>query len=290
MKPAVPVTYYINWKIVHDDLVPVIMEILVSYGIENIVLTDSIIPRVADLDAHELFLKSAASAGIKYVDAHAPLLETDLLGLAPERNRQAMLRSSENVIQIASEFGCKTCTFHVWNWRPDSHNTEERFTYVCDSLERLLPVAEKNGVIMALENVWCPHCTPDMLVRIMKHFNSPWLGLCYDSGHAHIFDHGRKDPANSCVPVSWKCPVNEIPWENQALEKMLPYLVNCHLHDNKGFVDSHAIPGEGSIDWKHVVKLLSEAPNLKCIQSEVMVPWHSGAVKTLKQNFEKIFN
>ena len=290
MKPNIPITYFINWRVVSNELVPVIMEQIASYGIENIVLTDNIIPRLADMDVHELFLKSAAAAGVKFVDAHAPIQETDLLGLAPERNRNAMLRSSENVIRIASEFGCKTCTFHVWNWRPDSHNAEERFGFICDSLEKLLPVAEKNGVIIALENVWCPPCAPEMLVRIMKHFNSPWLGLCYDSGHAFIFDQGRKNPAKSCVPVSWQCPVEEIPWDGEALEKMLPWLVNCHLHDNDGFNDQHVMPGQGKIDWKHVVNLLAQAPNLKCIQSEVSAKWQDGEVKTLKQNFEKIFN
>lgn len=290
MKPNVPVTYFINWRVVSNELVPVIMEQVASYGIENIVLTDSVIPRLADMDVHELFLKSAAAAGLKYVDAHAPIQETDLLGLAPEKNRKAMLRSSENVIQIAGEFGCKTCTFHVWNWRPDSHNAEERFGYICDSLESLLPIAEKNDVIIALENVWCPPCAPEFLVRIMKHFNSPYLGLCYDSGHAFVFDQGRYNPEQSCVPVSWNCPVEEIPWDGEALEKMLPWIVNCHLHDNNGLKDQHVMPGKGNINWKHVVDLLVQAPNLKCIQSEVSAKWQDGDVKTLKQDFEKIFN
>ena len=290
MKPDVPITYFINWRVVSNELVPVIMEQVASYGIENIVLTDSVIPRLADMDVHELFLKSAAAAGLKYVDAHAPIQETDLLGLAPEKNRKAMLRSSENVIQIAGEFGCKTCTFHVWNWRPDSHNAEERFGYICDSLESLLPIAEKNDVIIALENVWCPPCAPEFLVRIMKHFNSPYLGLCYDSGHAFVFDQGRYNPEQSCVPVSWNCPVEEIPWDGEALEKMLPWIVNCHLHDNNGLKDQHVMPGKGNINWKHVVDLLVQAPNLKCIQSEVSAKWQDGDVKTLKQDFEKIFN
>lgn len=289
MKQDVPITYFINWRAVSDELVPAIMELVASYGIENIVLTDNIMSRTIDMDMHERFLKSAKAAGLKYVDAHAPLQETDLLGLAPERNRRAMLRSAENMLHIAGEFGCKTCTFHVWNWRPDSHNAEERFGFICDSLEKLLPAAEKDDVIIALENVWCPPCTADILVRIMNKFDSPNLGLCYDSGHANIFDKGRNDPTNSCVPVSWLCPVEEIPWEDKMLEKMLPRLVNCHLHDNDGLHDQHLLPGKGNIDWKHVVDLLAQAPGLKCIQSEVIANWQDGAVKTLKKDFEKIF-
>lgn len=289
MSRDIPITYYLNWRVVSDELIPLIMEQVASYGIKNIVLTESIIYRSNELDTHEIFLKSARSAGLVFVDSHAPLLETDLLGLAPERNRKAMLRSAGNTIRLAAEFGCSTCTFHCWNWRPDTHCAEERFGFICDSLEKLLPVAEENGVIIALENVWSPPCTADMLVRIMKHFNSPWLGLCYDSGHAFLFDYGRKYPGKSCVPVSWTCPEAEIPWDNQTLEKMLPWLVNCHLHDNNGLTDQHVLPGAGLIDWKHIVNLLKQAPNLKCMQSEVIAKWQDGDVKTLKENFEKIF-
>ena len=55
MKPDVPITYFINWRVVSNELVPVIMEQIASCGIENIVLTDNIIPRLADMDVHELF-------------------------------------------------------------------------------------------------------------------------------------------------------------------------------------------------------------------------------------------
>ena len=289
MKPNVPITYFLDWRTVSNELVPVMMEQAVATGIENIILSSALMHRVDELDVHELFLKSAAAAGLTYVDAHAPLGETELLGLPPEKNRKAMLRHAANSLALSAEFGCKTCTFHVWNWRPDSHSAEERFGYICDSLEKLLPVAEKAGVIIALENVWCPPNNADILVRIAEKFNSPWLGLCYDSGHAFILDQGRYNPAKSCVPISWTCPVEEIPWDDKMLEKMLPWIVNCHLHDNDGLNDQHLMPGRGKINWKHVVNLLCQAPNLKCIQSEVSAKWQDGDVKTLKQDFEKIF-
>ena len=289
MKVDIPITYFINWRTVTNEMIPSAMEYVAASGIENIVLTDSLMPRLSDLDFHALLIKSAADAGLTFVDAHATIQETELLGLAPEKNRRAMIRHSENQLYLASEFGCKTCTFHCWNWRPDSHSTEERFNYICDSLEKLLPTAEKADVIMAIENVWSPAATADMLVKIVKHFNFPYLGLCYDAGHAFIFDHGRVDPESSFARFSWD-NIQEIPWDSRTLEKMLPYLVNCHLHDNTGFSDNHIMPGKGLIDWKHIVSQLVKAPNLKCIQSEVVAKWQDGEVKTLKQDFEKIFD
>ena len=289
MKLHVPVTYFIDWRNISNELVPSAMEVVAATGIKNIVLTDAIMHRAGELDVHEIFLKSAAAAGLTYIDAHAPLGETELLGLAPEKNRAAMIRHSANSLAVAAEFGCKTCTFHVWNWRPDSHSAEERFGFICDTLEKILPTAEKNGVIIALENVWSPHNTADILTRVMEYFQSPYLGLCYDAGHAFIFDQGRTNPGKSCVPASWLCQPEEIPWDDKMLEKMLPWLVNCHLHDNDGLNDQHLLPGKGKINWQHVTNLLAQAPKLQCIQSEVIAKWQDGSVKTLKENFEKIF-
>ena len=68
MKPAVPITYHLNWRVVSNELVPTIMEQVASYGIENIVLTDYLMYHLCELDNHELYLKSAAAAGLKFVD------------------------------------------------------------------------------------------------------------------------------------------------------------------------------------------------------------------------------
>ena len=77
MKPNVPVTYFIDWRNISNELVPSAMEVVAATGIKNIVLTDAIMHRAGELDVHEIFLKSAAAAGLTYIDAHAPLGETE---------------------------------------------------------------------------------------------------------------------------------------------------------------------------------------------------------------------
>ena len=47
-------------------------------------------------------------------------------------------------------------------------------------------------------------------------------------------------------------------FDDKILEKMLPFVVNCHLHDNDGIWDLHGNVGTGSIDWKHIVALLEK--------------------------------
>jgi sugar phosphate isomerase/epimerase len=63
-----------------------------------------------------------------------------------------------------------------------------------------------------------------------------------------------------------------VQWSFDELEKMLPYIVNCHLHDNYGIVDQHQLPGHGDINWSDLLETLAGAPRLQCIQSEVLYP------------------
>ena len=65
--------------------------------------------------------------------------------------------------------------------------------------------------------------------------------------------------------------MDEPEWDDRALEKTLPQIVSCHLHDNDGSDDSHSLPGEGTINWNKVIQLLKKAPRLQLIRSEVLV-------------------
>ena len=91
---------------------------------------------------------------------------------------------------------------------------------------RLRPVvetAERRGVRLAFENLRHPlH-----LKRVLDTFDSPAVGLCYDSGHHHGW--GR---------------------ETDWLFEYGSRLFALHLHDNDGTRDSHAVPFDGRIDWK----------------------------------------
>ena len=59
-------------------------------------------------------------------------------------------------------------------------------------------------------------------------------------------------------------------WDDHILEKMLPHVVNCHLHDNHGILDDHIVPGLGNVDWDHVIPLLKTAPRLQVVTCEVI--------------------
>ena len=63
------------------------------------------------------------------------------------------------------------------------YNEEDAFRWCIDSIGQCLPEAEKNGVILALENHWGLTRKPAGVLRIVKAINSPWLRGLMDTGN-----------------------------------------------------------------------------------------------------------
>ena len=60
---------------------------------------------------------------------------------------------------------------------------DEGFKWVIDAFARLVPEAEKRGVIMGLENHWGLGLTPEGVMRIVDAIKSPWLRVTLDTGN-----------------------------------------------------------------------------------------------------------
>jgi L-ribulose-5-phosphate 3-epimerase len=63
------------------------------------------------------------------------------------------------------------------------HTDKDAFDWVVASIEACLPVAERLGVMMALENHWGLTTSIDTLLAIHKAVGSPWLGINLDTGN-----------------------------------------------------------------------------------------------------------
>ena len=86
----------------------------------------------------------------------------------------------------------------------------------------------------------------------------------------------------------WRAAGKEPVWEDKALEKLLPHVVNCHLHDNNGWRDEHKLPGRGNVNWPHIIGLLESAPRLKVIQSEVLPVFSGTFIRELVEKFDEL--
>ena len=109
-----------------------------------------------------------------------------------------------------------------------------------EAVKRLIPVAEKTGVIIALENVWNNMWVlPDFFQNFVASFDNPWVRAYFDIGN-----HVKYAP-----PQKWI----------RTLGKLI---AKCHVKDFKlnpnGHGGNFVHPRDGSIDWPEVRKALAE--------------------------------
>jgi sugar phosphate isomerase/epimerase len=67
--------------------------------------------------------------------------------------------------------------------RLEGYSDDQGFDWCIKSIEQCLPLAEKCGVTLALENHWGLARTPEGLMRVVNAVNSPWLQVLMDTGN-----------------------------------------------------------------------------------------------------------
>jgi len=110
-----------------------------------------------------------------------------------------------------------------------------------DAVNQIIPTAAREGVIIALENVWNNlWVTPDFAAAFVRSFDSPWVKAYFDLGN-----HVRYTPVE------------------QWLRTLGSSIVKMHIKDFKidrtKKNDGDFVPiGKGSIDWKSVRGVIDE--------------------------------
>ena len=241
--------------------------------------------------AEKLFAR-AEKHGVRFSDAHVPWTKEWALN-TPDEYRAEMLKNVQSALEICGEAGCTTMVIHIGDniclnddWAVIGPKGRD---WLDDSLEKLLPIAEKNKVILCIENIMAPADQPDELIRCFQKFPSSYFGCCYDSGHANVMEYfPGKDPSGLHPWIKdslWRGKPQF--YRGNALKELLPYIVTCHLHDNDRYADQHLPPGQGKINWQEVLALLKQAPNLKTIQNESSLLHGDGMpLETMLKHFE----
>ena len=274
MSTKLPMTYIYEFGDISADHRRFILAEFAANGIRNLVFTDEWIARIMQTPtlADEL-QKDMDSFGLTFMDAHAPFSpKLDLNCPFPEYRKQMIARQNLS-LAITADMGVKVIVIHVGNTNiPETAALplEKHHDNICRALDAILPQAEDLGVTVAIENIWFMTNTPEFLWEIKNKFPTDALGFCYDSGHANLMSKGHLYP-DGAANRAWRSYAGIEPrWDDQILEKLLPEIVCCHLHDNDGSVDQHRMPGKGNIDWQHILPVLKTAPKLQSVQSEVL--------------------
>ena len=142
----------------------------------------------------------------------------------------------------------------------EGYTEEDGFPWVIESFEKCLPVAEKCGVVLGLENHWGLGRTPEGVLRVVKAVDSPWLGVLLDTGNFLEEPYDKLEQlAPNALFVQAKTYYGGGIWYTLDLDyprigKML------RRHNYKGYV---SLEFEGKEDYKKALpkslKLLREA-------------------------------
>jgi sugar phosphate isomerase/epimerase len=120
----------------------------------------------------------------------------------------------------------------------DPETLADRADALRAGLEELLPLAERADVRLCLENMppgVHPGSRTGDLFDLIESIGDSRLGICLDTGHAHIVD--------------------TVAGEIRAAGR---WLVTTHVHGNDGRTDQHAGPLEGAIPWDEAKQALAE--------------------------------
>lgn len=161
------------------------------------------------------------------------------LSVADAGAHAAMVTAHATLMQNVAELGCRTYVVHL-GVSPHDGKREAAWERVRKAVDVLGARAEALGVALALENGMQGYlASNDDLLSFVAEYDHPAVGICYDSGHAHIMEGAAV-----------------------VLEALSPYVVTAHLHDNDGTSDQHLVPGQGTVDWRPVTEALARCPRL----------------------------
>lgn len=193
-------------------------------------------------------------SGIPLNSVHAPMFpdyEWGRTGTAPvniidpdKRRRVESMDEVKRALEVAETVPFDFLVQHL-GVATDSYDPAQ-FDNALSSLEHLHAFARPLGVKILLENLPNEITSPENLVQTIAALHFDDLGVCFDTGHAHLAGGVE-----------------------EGLRSLQDLIRSTHVHDNNKIRDEHLFPGEGSIDWKSAMALLREAKHVPPLLLEI---------------------
>ena len=191
------VSTYSFWQFKNEDLrsIETCVDLAAEWGFDG-------------LEVLEMQMTATDNAALQRVKQRAFVNGIDLMGFSThqgwvspdadirKQNTEKTIRS----IELAYQLGIPTMRVNTGRWGTSGnfdelmanrgiepvlpgYTDDNGFEWVIQGLTDCLPVAEKCGVTLGLENHWGLGRTPEGVMRIVKAINSPWLKTTLDTGN-----------------------------------------------------------------------------------------------------------
>lgn len=153
-------------------------------------------------------MPDTSPAALRRIKSRAFTLGLDLMGFSThqtfvspeEQKRTDNILKTTQFLEQAYELGIPTIRVNTGRWgtsknfdelmknrgiepRLEGYTDDDGFKWVIDSFEKLVPEAEKRGVIMGLENHWGLGIDVAGVKRVVDAIKSPWLQVTLDTGN-----------------------------------------------------------------------------------------------------------
>lgn len=183
----------------------------------------------------EKSLNSIIDMNIEIENIHFPYYECNKIWSEDIQERRYIFNEFMKCIDDCDKYKIPVIVMHPTH----GHNLAEPGSAGIDLIKSILHEARKHDIRIALENT----SSMDYFKYILHNIKSEYLGVCYDSSHANIY--------NSSI-----CDV---------LNDYGDRLMALHLSDNDGNEDKHWLPYYGQIDWNKIldkIKVIGYSGNI----------------------------
>ncbi len=175
---------------------------------------------------------------------HAPFMDLSP-GAIDSRVREITIERFNQVFDIGEILKPKNIVFHSgyekWKY---AFKVNLWLEHSLLTWERLLKRAEKADIKIAIENIF--EEDPYNLKMLIDKVSSPFLGICFDTGHFNLFSTKSLD--------EWLSTIGQ-------------FIFEFHLHDNNGNFDEHRAVGSGSFDFEKLFKLIEKKDYVYTIEA-----------------------
>ncbi len=174
----------------------------------NSIIDKAAVLGIEGVDILQRQMESEENGYLQRIKRHAFLNGIDLISLSIHQDfvdpnpeiRNQNVEHTIHCIELASRMGIPCIRLNSGRWNTiksfddlmaakgiepviEGFTEDDGFTWCIDSIEKCLPAAQENGVVLALENHWGLTRSPEGLLRIHDTINSPWLGILMDTGN-----------------------------------------------------------------------------------------------------------
>lgn len=150
-------------------------------------------------------------------------------------------------IEVSGKIGAPWCVWHPryykcgerkHEWEGAEYNEEKTFYYNHLTVFRYLEQAARFDTGIAIENLFGGMIFGgiETLVRLCDSFQADNMGICWDTGHAHLMEFDQAEGIRF-VGERIKC---------------------THIHNNFKDQDWHLTPDAGNIPWKEVMQAFQD--------------------------------